>query len=436
MISLSRGIVVLCLLVVAPIVSAAQKSFTLPEPLTLPKALELASRFHPDVRKGQLAVDAARADRNAVKADSGFGVSLKGRVRWVEPSPASAYPDHDDHHAGLFVTSRLYDFGRTRHNLAAADTGLKGARWLFRDIMAFRRIAIMEAYFNVILADLAYVRDNEAMATAFVSFDRAKDRNKLGQVSDIDLAKAESEYQSSRRKRYASDVRRRAMRQRLANLLNYPNQLTSNLASPRLPMLKRKLPDVDKLKKIAMQNNPRLRGLRLQMQAAHQRVLAARAESRPIIRGQLEASSYTRDFGSRDRYRAGITFEVPIFTNGRVKALVAKRRAEHGRASAAYRAMELRLHREIIETWNAIYVLKAQITEMLSLMEYRDLNLDRSRALYELDARTTLGDAMVRFSDARFKMARTRFQLALMWVKLDALLGKPVYPVSAATGRK
>jgi outer membrane protein TolC len=436
MMSLSRNLAVLCLLAILPLVTAAQKSFTLPEPLTLPQALELASRFHPDVRKGQLAIDSARADRDAVKADSGFGVSLKGRVRWVEPSSVSPYQDNDDHHAGLFVSTRLYDFGRTRHNLAAADSGLKGARWLFRDVMALRRIAIMEAYFNVILADLAYVRDNEAMATAFVSFDRAKDRNKLGQVSDIELAKAENRYQAARRVRYASDVRRRAMRQRLANLLNYPKQLSSNLANPRLAMLKRKLPDVDKLKKLALQNNPRLRGLRLQVEAARQRVLAARAGSRPIIRGQLEASSYTRDLGSRDRYRAGITFEVPIFTNGRVKALVAQRRADLGKVQAEYRAMQLRLHQEIIETWNAIYVLKAQIQEMLSLIEYRDLYLDRSRALYEMDARTTLGDAMVKFSGARFKMARTRFQLALMWARLDALLGKPVYPAKAVSGGK
>ena len=43
---------------------------------------------------------------------------------------------------------------------------------------------------------------------------------------------------------------------------------------------------------------------------------------------------------------------------------------------------------------------------------------------------------MVKFSDARFKMARTRFQLVLMWARLDALLGNPVYPVKVDKGGK
>ncbi len=405
----------------------------LPDPLTLHQALALADAAHPDLRDGRLAVDRARAERDAIRADSGFGVSLEGRLRWVDPAPGSIYRQRDDHQLGLLVSTRLFDFGRTRHALAASVSDLRGARYLLRDIQAWRRIAIMEAYFNVILADLAYIRDNEAMATDYVTFDKLRDRNKLGQVSDIELARAESEYMASRTRRYASDVRRRAMRQRLANLLNYPGQLTSNLARPRL-RLRRKLPSIEELKKLALANNPRLKGLRLQVAAARERMLAARAGRRPIIRGELEAAAYSRATSYRDQVRAGITIEIPIFTNGRVKARVAQQRVALDKALAAYRRMELRLHQDITETWNQIYVLKARIQQMRTLIDYRDLDLDRARALYQMDAKTTLGDSMVKFSDARYQLARARYQLALMWARLDALTGRPVYPGKIAKG--
>ncbi|MEN8128730.1 MAG: hypothetical protein ABFS45_00765, partial [Pseudomonadota bacterium] len=66
------------------------------------------------------------------------------------------------------------------------------------------RLEIMRLFFDVILADLEYTRDNEAMAIAFVEADRAGDQNELGQVSDVDLLAKEDAYQARRIKRLVS----------------------------------------------------------------------------------------------------------------------------------------------------------------------------------------------------------------------------------------
>ena len=55
---------------------------------------------------------------------------------------------------------------------------------------------------------------------------------------------------------------------------------------------------------------------------------------------------------------------------------------------------------------------------------YRDLYLDRSRALYELEVRTDLGDAMTQMTTAQWEAAQAEFRLALTWAKIDALTGQ------------
>lgn len=64
-----------------------------------------------------------------------------------------------------------------------------------------------------------------------------------------------------------------------------------------------------------------------------------------------------------------------------------------------------------------------QQDESKALADYRDLYLDRSRALYELDIKTDLGDTMTQTSAARLRGAATRDALALAWAQVDALLG-------------
>ena len=55
----------------------------------------------------------------------------------------------------------------------------------------------MRSFFDVILADLQYARDNEAMAGAYIDADRARDRHELKRLSDVDLLQLEAAYQEA-----------------------------------------------------------------------------------------------------------------------------------------------------------------------------------------------------------------------------------------------
>lgn len=397
----------------------------LPEPLTLEYVLSLADDAHPDVERVHAAMEASRAALMAADASDNLSAHVQGRLRWIEPSDdgRDLGDDHDDHAAQLFVTKRLYDFGRTQAMLAAADAEVREREALLVGARQARRIEMMASFLDVLLADLRYARANEDMAVAFVAVDKLRDRHSLGQVSDIELLAAESDYQTIRGKRQAGSAAQRASRSRLALVLNRPGQLPTDLAEPMLPGNARSLPEVQELETRGLEGKPRIKALRARLEAAQQRVAEARAGNRPVINGELEAAAYSRETRTRDPFRAGVVLEMPIYSGGRLEAEVARRRAEVSEARSELAGQELEVRQVVLDLWLELNTLYVQRQQAAALSDYRDLYLDRSRALYEMEVKTDLGDSMARTTEARLRRAETEYQITLAWARLDAVLG-------------
>ena len=111
-------------------------------------------------------------------------------------------------------------------------------------------------------------------------------------------------------------------------------------------------------------------------------------------------------------------------------AEIAQQRAAWLKSQANLRKTQMDIEQRVLELWQAIYVLNAGVEKSKVYSDYRDLYLDRSRGLYELDVKADLGDAMVQFSDARYQTYKTMFDLALAWAKMDALIGHAEIPAA------
>ena len=121
---------------------------------------------------------------------------------------------------------------------------------------------------------------------------------------------------------------------------------------------------------------------------------------------------------------AGLVLELPLYTGGAKDAELAKAWAEVRERRASIARQELELRQAVLDLWLEISSLRARLEELDSLGRYRDLYLDRSRALYELEVTADLGDAMVGTSDHRLQQARAEYDIALAWAHLDALTGR------------
>jgi len=130
--------------------------------------------------------------------------------------------------------------------LATGDRRNRMADALLAPVVA-QRLEIMERFFDVLLADLSYSRDNEAMAVAYIQFDRAGARRDLGQYSELHVLALEAVFQEIRRRYIASTLSQRLTRSLLAQAVDHPLTLPRELNPPQLPALPDELPGLDEV---------------------------------------------------------------------------------------------------------------------------------------------------------------------------------------------
>ena len=396
----------------------------LPEPLTLADAIQLARPDLPAVELAAAAVDEGQAALSAAESLSGARLSAIGTLRVIDPSANADDREANDSHARLALRKRLYDFGYSQALQTAARESGAGNELRHLRARQQSQLDIMRAFFDVILADLQFARDNEAMAGAFIDFDRAQDRHELERISDVELLRLEAEYQRALLVRTDSAAMQRAARSRLAVVMGRPDDLVSDLVRPAAPDIDVELPDYQVLLQEVLQKDPELGALRAEVSAAQAAVSAARSENGPVLTGQIDAAAYNRETSSRHPLSAALVLEIPILTGGARDANIADARAKLRRSRAALRAREYSLRQQVLEHWQKLSSLRTQLKGLAVRGDYRELYLDRSRALYELEVKTDLGDAMTETSAVRLEVAAAEFEWLMTEARLAALAGQ------------
>ena len=172
------------------------------------------------------------------------------------------------------------------------------------------------------------------------------------------------------------------------------------------------------------EKNPQLSALRAKLAAAKNNIDYARASDNPVLSAGVNAYEHERVTSSSNNWEANITLDIPLWSGNKVDAAVAKAKAESYKIEAQLAQQELAIQQRVLELWLNLETLKVKHEEMQVAMNYAELDLDKTRALYELEVTSDLGYTMVRFSEAERKLVQTKFEIALAWAELDALSGK------------
>jgi hypothetical protein len=285
-------------------------------------------------------------------------VSAKGHPRLSASGALTDYPRPEP----LFLGCHGLAFPAMR----PGDPRRNQAWSLLVSPLAAQRLEIMQRFFDVLLADLRYAEDNEAMAVAYVQFDRATVRSELGQVSPIHVAELEVAYQRIRLQRTASAAAQRMTRSLLAQAMGRIETLPRELAEPDLTPAP--ADDADTL-----------------------------VDPGPLVERALADNRWLR-----------------------------KRLADAGEAERELLRMALRT--QVLELSTRLGLLAVAADEARSVGNLRDLVLDDSRTRYEMEAAADLGYAMSRQTEARRRAAEVRYCQALTRAQLDALQGRPANP--------
>ena len=223
-----------------------------------------------------------------------------------------------------------------------------------------QKLYILQTFFDVLLADSNLIGINEDMAGAYIAYDRAKTRQEYKQLSELVVAKLEAEYQEVRQQFFSGEAAQRLTRAQLANAINHPNELSSELNPPVLIKPPQQLPDADTLYQQALRDNAWIK--------------------------QLNSDN-----------------------NSDVKRLI-----------------QMELRQEILELILRLKILAAAKQRAETQSYRRDLDLEMSRSLYDMEVKASLGRSMTLQSKARMEEERIGYCQTLTWSKLNALRGLPL----------
>ncbi len=404
--------------------------------LTLEAALATAESAHPDLLLAQAERDSALADQHIADSRQDTSVNLEGILRSGRPTPWT--PDFvSDNSVRLTARKTLYDFGRSSNAELAAHYELNAREADLTTALDNRRLEIMARYFDVLLADMQYTVDNELMSVYYVNFDQGKDRLARGQISSLELTELESRYRDTLEKRNASAQRQRITRALLANAMNHPGDLPDELEDPKLPGNQRALPDYETLLPILMGNNSHLHAQQEMLAASQKRLESLRAEKSPTLDAEVQAADYSRTATTRDNLSAGLILSWPLYQGNRSDSRVAREMAQLNKLQASAEKLKMELTQALLETCLDITQLQSTARSAAQKnIDYRDLRLERSRGLYELELKSNLGTSMVETSDAKLRARRNEYQLALSFAHLEALMGRTLSQTGDKQQRK
>jgi outer membrane protein TolC len=247
----------------------------------------------------------------------------------------------------------------------------------------------------------------------------------MKEISDVDLMDAEATYEQALLVRNASDQARRLSRQRLANVLGRPDVLPSEVLAPKFKAAVTP-EEVSVWVERALQQSPEIQAAQAQYAAAQQALTAARNSGGPTLEAEGQVAAYSRKIGSREPWQAALIFNLPLQDGGAEEANVAKARAQQLRTQAELEAVRLEVREQVLALWLELQRLRGQLRANQQYSDFRELYLDRSRAEYELEMRTDLGDAMVQASDARLRHLQYQRDALIAQAKLELLLGEPL----------
>lgn len=417
-----------CLAAGMPLLAAQGEaaSAALPEPLTLTEALSYADRAHPTLDLARSELELARAELRATRAATRVGsyLELVPQIVKVSSDPFSELTA--DSRARVVVSKPLYDFGRSRQLHNAAELNVGAREHGFHDTRQQRRIDIMAAFFEVLLADLRFAVDNEAMALAYIRYDVSREEQSLGVISDIDVLEREHRYRQVLVRRTDAEKRQAAARASLARALGRPDDVPRELERPQLKGNDREAPEFAATLARVLQINPALKALNRELAASEAQLAAQHASRWPTLNAEFEAAAFERSISSRNDLRAMLSLRVPLYQGGALAADIDRAAAAVHEARARLGRVEDEVRGRVLDLVQRLESLKIAREAARQHVEFRDRYLDRARAAYELEVKTDFGDALVRMTEAQWAAEAVEFELALAWARLEAMRGELV----------
>jgi outer membrane protein TolC len=385
-----------------------------PVHLTLPQAIETALRQNPSaiaarhaVEEGEARVRQARAGYYPQFGFNGIAkAGLSGATNALGLVGLPASPMYRNFAASLNASQSVFDFGRTKHQVAYERKLRDAAEADVATVEADVRLKVEQAWYTLLRAQRLREVTAEIMRSreATVRQARALYEGQIRSRVDLDLARASL----SRAQLQASEAENRVHVAAAALGLALGGAQDAEYALESRDLNAPELAPVESLVEAALRLRPELQTLRFGREAAVEQLEFARSQKKPLLNLAF-SGGYARftNVLARELVAGGAGLALPLFTGGRIEGqeeeAEAQLRVLDDREEASKQQVALEIRTAWFQLKNAIDSLPvlhleteyARNAERLAGERYRE----RLGSFVELDAaQATLAEASARES--------------------------------------
>jgi outer membrane protein TolC len=328
--------------------------------------------------------------------------------------------DNAEIYSALEVAKSIYDFGKKGVGIDAAGYDMEAAQ---QALITTKNAVLLEGlalFYNLHASELQLRAYNEIHASAYVRWDRAKEKYGQGRTGPIEVSEALMAVEKTRLDYYSERTLNVRYRMRLEELIN--QSLPEELISPPLPPEKPPHEaDREEFIKLVMQRNPEIIALLKQAKAKGLRRSAI--TSTPSVEAFGNVGHSSREISGRNEYSVGARMSWKVFDGGLKWAQRNQLAAEESRINAHMELKRRQLRRKAhFALMNRADVFQSVISARAEL-DYTQKKMLRRQQLYSLERVTDLGRAMVENTQAEAALIRATGAYQLESASIAMLLG-------------
>ncbi len=301
-----------------------------------------------------------------------------------------------------------------------ADANLESARQTLI-------VRVAEAYFEVLRSEANVAFSQAELQAIGRQKEQAEKRFDVGLATVIDVREAQAQYDLAIAQEVASQNGLSTALEAL-RLLSGSRADTLDPLKDDIPLVSPEPANIDEWVNLAKDQNLDLATTRLQLQSAGVRVKAERGASYPTVDIlAIGSSSTTEQTGRRDVDAGELRLEVrmPLYTGGRIKAQVARAKAEVTAAESQLRVQELAVVQRTSDAYRGVLTNISRVRALRQALDSTQKSAEATDAGFRAGTRTSV-DVLRALRDtfsARSDYVNARYDYVLNTLSLKSAAG-------------
>ncbi len=413
-----------------------------PPMLSLEKAIELAVEYNPEVAASAEGVRAT--DALLIQAISRLMPRVNveaNRTTPVDLPEFSFQSSEPSWETTVFLSQPLYAGGGLRAGARAARQLLRGSEGAYRRTQQEIAFAVRSRYYTVLSAEWQVRVQKQTLELAEESLRVARLRYEAGVAPEFDVLSAEARVARTEQGVISAEALRDTAWATLSTAIGAPVPAGTELSTPRAADIPEASPEA--LRAEALAGRPDLLAAEALVAAEKGRIAVARAGRYPIVSanagytfresvvvpGDVIGTPGTDIVVSQDSGFIALSIGWSLFNGGQVEGEIREAQARRRQAEDAVRSLRNQIELDVRSAHLAVAAARAQVEAARKEVTQQEEAYRIATIRYQEGVGTSveLLTAETDLEDARTRLNRAIFDLALAVARLDLALGRDTF---------